>query len=274
MSETQELEGIKEVIAPNTNLANATTLDASVKINPNMAPGVVPPPMLPPILMEYARKVSSPFFIKSFNWATSNPNGTTLLDLDVSPTAPFWTKDFVPYFAHEAMKWAYYRGSFILRIVFLGSAAYRGTVVISRYFSDETPSAINPENYSNTHYHSIDGGNLVHTHHLRFSSRGGVKLTVPSGHPIVVPTLKFQDIYYERLKIKVVAPLNRPDIYPTTVPCLVTLEPMPDIEFFSRRNNLAPLASSPSEIAVQFKHDLSGDAPSEPTSSSANQTSQ
>lgn len=255
MSNEQQ-QGIKEVLPPNVNLATPSTLDATVKTDLNMAPGVSAPPMLPPALMEYARKVSHPFFVKSFNWTTTQTNGTSLVDFDVSPLAPFWDKDFVPYFAHEAMKWAYYRGSFLLKIVFLGSAAYRGSVMIVRTFSGDAHTSVNVDLSNNVHFHSIDGGNLVHTHHLRFSARGAAKLTVASGHPVVSPTLKFQDIYYEKMKVKVISPLSAPSIYPTTVPALIILEPLPDIEFFSRRNNLLPLMALESEVVAQLPNPL------------------
>lgn len=235
-------EEIKEVIPPNVNLATNSTLDATVKTNVNLAPGLVPPPMLPPALAEYMRKVSKPFFIKHFNWTTSNEPQAQLLSFNVSPFVPFYQKDFVPYFAHEGFKWRYYRGSFIMRIVFLGSSAYRGTVSINRYFADTSNITTNAKEYlSNIHYHSIDGGNFVHTHHLRFSARGSVKQTVPLIHPIVQPETTFQDIYYENITIKVVSQLNAPSIFPTTLPVLILLEPQPDIEFFSRSNNLLPM---------------------------------
>lgn len=235
MSEEQTMETL---LPTNTDITPPNLIDSTVKVKANLSPGVAAPPMLPPSMAEYMSRVASPFYLHHVNWMTSHNNSTVLATIDVSPTVKFWHLDYVPYFVHEAFKWAYYRGSFKLRIVFFGSSAYRGSIRIQRTFATEPLAVANSNN--NVHYHSIDGGNLVHEHQLRFSSRAGVKFTMPITHPRTT-SFAFQDLFYERLQLTVISPLNAPSIYPTTVPILIFLEPQEDIQFLSRRNNLSIL---------------------------------
>lgn len=231
------IDNVQELVPANTTSMEPNNIDAISKIKQNLSPGIEPEPLPPPVLTEYFTKVMSPFVIATGLWTTSNPGGLVLFDQPIGPTPGYWRSPRVPYWCHEAFKWAYYRCTFKLRIVFFGSEAYRGSLRLRRTFVPQTgarPRAIE-------HRHVIDGGNLVHEHDLRMSAVGNYKLAYLNEYPVTTTNaVKPQDIYYEFLQISVQAPLTAPGIYPTTIPYMIFLEPLSDLEFSIRRNNLEP----------------------------------
>lgn len=226
-------------VAPNKNDSPDSGLESVVKVKQNIDPGLEARVPLSPFMVDYFSRVLSPIPIAKGTWTTSQEEKTELINLMVSPIAPYLDYSPVPYFVHEALKWNSYRSSFKLRIVFFAGSMYRGVVTVQRVFNKATTigDAVNETTFA------IDGGNEVYEHIVRPTTNMNYKFTLPNliGDPHT--DFDFFDIYYERLIVKVNTKLNvSSSMYPTSVPFVVLLEPLSDLTFATRRNNLVSYA--------------------------------
>lgn len=231
------LDDLQELIPANTTSAPPGNIDDISKIKQNLSPGDIPESIVPPVLEEYLDRVFSPFVIYKGTWSTTQTSGTSLLSKNISPCVDYWGAKYVPYFVHELMKWGYYSGDFLLRMILFGCDAYRGSTRLKRTFGYTSSPATRVRAIE--HRHVIDGGNLIHEHLLRFSSVGHGKLAyINEFTDVGVAPIQFQDVFYEKLDITVQTQLSVPSIYPNIIPFWITLTPLPNIQFLIRRNNL------------------------------------
>lgn len=242
-NEQTENNAMTNVLPTNTSTAPAESIDQVVKLKANLDAGQPAEQILPPVLGDYFSRVMSPFVISTGTLTTGSATGTLLKSIPISPTVEYWSSAFVPYFCHEAYKYAYYTGTFTVRIIFFCSSAYRGSIELVRSFTSTSVPTINKANMIR-HVHVLDGGNFVHEHVMRMHAKANVRhsfINVNNSFESPNVTIPFQDVFGEFLTMRVYSQIAVPGIFPTSIPYFIILQPHQDIQFLNRRNNFRSL---------------------------------